>query len=74
MGEEPGDATLTRGGATSGPESLVVICDSLFEAAIGAACGGPAEATIAPASLGEPIDRFEAAPGRVISVYRAASP
>lgn len=74
MGESTGDATLTRGAATSGPESLVVICDSLFEAAIGAACGGPAEATIAPASLGEPIDRFEAAPGRTISVYRPATP
>lgn len=74
MGEETGDATLTLGATTSGPESLVIICDSLFEGAIGAACGGPAEATIAPASLGEPIDRFEAAPGRTISVYRPASP
>ena len=74
MGEETGDATLTLGATTTGPESLVIICDSLFEGAIGAACGGPAETLIAPASLGEPIDRFEAAPGRTISVYRLASP
>ena len=35
------------GGDISG-STLVVICDSLFEAAIGAPCGGPAEATAAP--------------------------
>lgn len=74
IGEETGDATLTLGATTPGPESLVIICDSLFERAIGAACGGPAEASIAPASLGEPIDRFEAAPGRTISVYGPAWP
>jgi hypothetical protein len=53
--------------------ALVVICDSLFETAIGAPCGGPAEAVVAPPSrFGEPIDRFEAAPGRTISIYRQA--
>lgn len=65
------EATLERplsGGA--GPRSLVVICDSLFEVVIGAACGGPAEAMAVPAGLGEPVDRFEAAPGRWISVFR----
>ena len=50
---------LIRAGATvradtgSGPVAssdgaLVVICDSLFEESIGAPCGGPAEATVAP--------------------------
>jgi 4-amino-4-deoxy-L-arabinose transferase-like glycosyltransferase len=75
---------LIRAGATvhvdvgSGPVSspvgsLVVICDSLFEAAIGAPCGGSAESTVAPRDrFGEPVDRFEAAPGRTISVYRGA--
>ena len=75
---------LVRAGATvhvdpgSGPVasasgSLVVICDALFETAIGAPCGGSAEATVAPPSrFGEPVDRFEAAPGRWISVYRGA--
>ena len=54
--------------------TLVIICDALYATAIGAPCGGPAEAVIAPpARFGEPIDRFEAAPGRTISVYRAGS-
>jgi hypothetical protein len=59
------DATEVRSG-----ESLVVICDDLFAETTGAPCGGPAEALIAPPDrYGEPIDRFEAAPGRTISVY-----
>jgi hypothetical protein len=58
--------------APAAGSALVVICDALFEKAIGAACGGPAEASIAPPNqYGEPLDRFEAAPGRTISVYRA---
>ena len=69
------EATLAwDGGATGEPETLVVICDSLFEAVIGAACGGAAEAAAVPTALGEPIDRFEAAPGRWISIYRVATP
>jgi hypothetical protein len=36
-------------------------------------CGGSAESTVAPRErFGEPVDRFEAAPGRTISVYRGA--
>ncbi|HLO35013.1 MAG TPA: hypothetical protein VK194_02985, partial [Candidatus Deferrimicrobium sp.] len=58
------------------PPSLVVLCDQLFRAALGADCGGPAEdarartllATSALAAA--PVDRFEAAPGRWVSVYR----
>jgi hypothetical protein len=54
--------------ATDGP--LVLVCDSLFEKVTGAACGGPAEAAVAPPDhFGEPILRFEAAPGRTISIY-----
>jgi hypothetical protein len=45
----------------------VVLCDALFEAAIGAACGGPAEDALV-GNL-ELVDRFEAAPGRWVSVY-----
>ncbi|MEA2609016.1 MAG: hypothetical protein QOJ75_1259 [Chloroflexota bacterium] len=53
-------------------QTLVVICDSLFETAIGLPCGGPAEMLLAPfEDYGPPVDRFEAAPGRTISVYRA---
>jgi hypothetical protein len=51
-----------------------VICDSLFDATIGAPCGGAAESAFVAHDLGEPVDRFTAAPGRVISVYRAAPP
>jgi Dolichyl-phosphate-mannose-protein mannosyltransferase len=61
------------GPVASSDGALVVICDSLFEEAIGAPCGGPAEATVAPAErFGEPVDRFLAAPGRTISIYRGA--
>lgn len=77
---------LIRGGATvrvdlaSGPVAapagaLVIICDALFESAIGAPCGGPAEAVVAPPDrFGDPIDRFVAAPGRTISIYRISTP
>ena len=45
----------------------VILCDALFEAAIGAPCGGPAEdALVGELEL---LDRFEAAPGRWVSVY-----
>ena len=76
---------LIRAGASvtvdagSGPVAqedgtLVIICDALYATAIGAPCGGPAEAVVAPpARFGQPLDRFEAAPGRTISVYRAGS-
>lgn len=51
--------------------NLVVICDAQFEAAIGAACGGPAEdRLLADEGPGLTLaDRFEATPGRTISVY-----
>ena len=58
------------------PESpRIVLCDQLFRASIGADCGGPAEdallgtaaPTVDPASV---VDRFQAAPGRWISIYR----
>jgi len=56
------------------PGNLVVICDSRFEAAIGAACNGPAEDRLAT-TLRPGLtlaDRFVAAPGRIVSVYLAA--
>ena len=69
------EATLDVEGAPTGePETLVVICDALFEGVIGAACGGAAEAAAIPMEFGEPVDRFEAAPGRWISLYRSAAP
>jgi hypothetical protein len=74
-----------NGAAFGGPDAtLVTLCDQLFRAAIGADCAGPAEdawlidprsgLTAAAPSGRIPalVARFEAAPGRWISVYRAA--
>ena len=63
--------SLDQGAAIAGGV-LVVVCDSLYDAAIGAPCGGPAEAAAVAGGYGQPIDRFNAAPRQVISVYRAA--
>ena len=58
--------------APSAAEFLVVSCDPLFEAGVGARCGGPAEEAIArqigflPARL---VDRFTDGPRRVVSVF-----
>jgi hypothetical protein len=55
--------------------SIVVLCDQLFRGANGADCGGPAETIIAAqggplgATSGPLLDRFQAAPGRWMSVY-----
>jgi hypothetical protein len=46
----------------------LVVCDALFETAIGAPCGGPAEDAIVPSGQ-VLVDRFEAAPDRWVSVY-----
>ncbi len=55
------------------PEGLVLLCDQLFRDAVGADCGGPAESFVAPDAGGPDwgvlLDRFEAAPGRWVSVY-----
>lgn len=53
--------------------ALVVMCDQLFHEAIGAGCGGAAEDALAAQSpLGRSVaDRFEAAPGRWITIYAA---
>ncbi|HXG40726.1 MAG TPA: hypothetical protein VNJ28_07260, partial [Candidatus Limnocylindrales bacterium] len=52
---------------------LVVVCDPLFEPAIGRPCGGPAEEA-ALAELGGPAgyalrERFSSGPRRTLSVY-----
>ena len=61
--------------------TLVIVCDALFETAIGAPCGGPAEEALlaaqpfipsgasGPSPVVEARDRFEAAPGRFVTVY-----
>jgi hypothetical protein len=54
----------------------VVLCDQLFHETIGADCAGPAEDSAFANVIGQPVprtfllDRFEAAPGRWISIYR----
>jgi 4-amino-4-deoxy-L-arabinose transferase-like glycosyltransferase len=72
-GEVPkGLAPGSHGGDTYG---LVLLCDDLFREANDGACGGPAEMAVTPDSNGDRsgplVDRFEAAPGRWISVYAA---
>jgi hypothetical protein len=69
-----------NGASLGGPTATrVILCDQLFREAIGADCGGPAEdawltnpasGLSATGSLGRVVDRFEAAPGRWISIYR----
>ena len=74
-------ADLPKGGralgsvTTADPRAgVVVMCDQLFRHAIGADCGGPAEDAAATSGGGatanpQLIARFEAAPGRWMSVY-----
>jgi len=60
----------------AGATRVAVLCDELFEEVVGAACRGPAEeARLAEVGIaaGPLLDRFEAAPGRWISVYEVAA-
>lgn len=71
----PKDQRALGSAATPDPAAgIVIMCDQLFRDANGADCGGPAED--AAASSGDPgatlVDRFEAAPGRWMSVYASA--
>jgi hypothetical protein len=53
----------------SADDATVILCDALFTYAIGATCGGAAEdATVAGTGVSL-ADRFEAAPGRWVSIY-----
>jgi dolichyl-phosphate-mannose-protein mannosyltransferase len=56
--------------AQSDGAATVVLCDQLFRDAIGADCGGPAEDRSTVGAGLTLADRFEAAPGRWVSVYR----
>lgn len=72
-GVAPGSLDPSEVASLGGFRGLVLLCDDRFRAAIGAACDGPAEATITPdgggPAWGPLLDRFEAAPGRFVSVY-----
>jgi 4-amino-4-deoxy-L-arabinose transferase-like glycosyltransferase len=56
--------------------ALVLLCDDLFRGPIGAPCNGPAENAAVPDDGGDHwgplLDRFEAAPGRFVSIYGPA--
>ena len=56
------------------PAAVVLLCDQLFRDANGADCGGAAEDAFARVNdvAGGLLDRFEAAPGRWMSIYRMA--
>lgn len=74
-GVAPGSVVRDAAAAWTSSEfdGLVLLCDDLFADAMGARCGGPAEETVAPDTgrgvWGPLLDRFEAAPGRYVSVY-----
>ena len=56
---------------------MVIVCNPVFDEVVGAACGGAAEdawlARAGRTDLGL-VDRFEAGPRRLISVYAAGVP
>jgi hypothetical protein len=54
-------------------QALVIVCDRLFEAAIGAPCGGPAElAAVGPSGrFAVLVDRFDVSGRTSVSVYLA---
>jgi hypothetical protein len=61
--------------AASDATRITVLCDALFEEVVGLACEGPAEeARLAELGIaaGPLVTRFEAAPGRWISIYEIA--
>lgn len=76
-GVAPGSVPAPADGAAASWRGLVLLCDQLFRGAIGADCGGPAESVVAPdrggvgtaGAWGPLLDRFEAHPGRWVSVY-----
>ncbi len=72
----PGEADGPGGIAGAGV--AVLICDPLFDEVVGAACGGPAEdawlGTLVDGASLRLVDRFDAGPRRVISVYAAGIP
>jgi 4-amino-4-deoxy-L-arabinose transferase-like glycosyltransferase len=75
----PGAVDPAPAAAPVAPDAtLVILCDQLFHESIGADCGGPAEdrraATLAAGGPARSLaDRFEAAPGRWISIYAPTS-
>jgi hypothetical protein len=70
LGATPGPADAV--GTTGGPDTMVIVCDPLFDEATGSACGGEAEAAwfAARGIRAAPMGGSHAAPRRVISAWR----
>lgn len=78
--EQAGGTVVDDLGLLDGTETIVVACDRLFEAAIDAPCGGPAEDALTrsrAAASGTPmpglVDRLDALPRTSISIYTPAA-
>jgi hypothetical protein len=65
-------AAAIAGSVAAAGTMVVIVCDPLFDEVVGAPCGGPAEdawrAANEPAMA--PVDRFDAGPRRVISIFQ----
>jgi hypothetical protein len=65
----PASALAADPSTPPGGAATVVLCDALFTYAIGKDCGGPAEDASVEGAGVSLVDRFEAAPGRWVSIY-----
>ena len=65
----PAATIVADPGAPPDEAATVVMCDALFNDAIGADCGGPAEDADVEGTAVSLVDRYEAAPGRWVSIY-----
>ena len=63
-------------GGADPADTVVVVCDPLFDQVVGAPCGGPAESQWLAGTGSDLVlaDRFTAGPRRVISIYGHAAP
>jgi hypothetical protein len=69
-GVAPGSVDVAADPSFEAPAGWVLLCDDLFFETLEAHCGGAAEDAAATADgFGPLLDRFEAAPGRWVSVY-----
>jgi 4-amino-4-deoxy-L-arabinose transferase-like glycosyltransferase len=74
-GVAPGSVDVVAITSPGGFAGLVLLCDDRFAEAIGAPCGGAAEAAVTPdeggadSEWGPLVDRFLTAPDRWVSVY-----
>ncbi|MFL5679716.1 MAG: glycosyltransferase family 39 protein [Chloroflexota bacterium] len=67
-----GHPPLAASGATGFRGAVVIVCDRLFEEAVGTPCGGPAEDALARRLAAPPslAARFDASARTTVSIYR----